>query len=393
MAAKFARFGATTAVHCLMARRMLEASWAGDASDPEGLIVWARRYLEHMQVRHYRPTTVRTTEDHLRLFIRWAADRGLSRPAQLTKPMIEAHQRWLFYYRKPSGKPLSVGTQRTRIQLLKGWFRWLARENVILWNPASDIEMPRAERRLPKAVLSEREIEQVFAQADLSEPLGLRDRAMMEVLYSTGIRRAELAALGLYDIDADRGAVTVRLGKGRKDRTIPIGERALHWLGRYLDEVRPSLVVPPDHKTVFLTEHGDPLALMTLSTMMADYIEAAQIGKRGAVHIFRHSMATHLLDAGADIRVIQEILGHVKLSTTEIYTHVSIQRLKLVHDACHPTAKLEPRARDAIVSDAAKRGAERRGGRRAERRGGEGCGRAHPRLSCRGRRRGPRRRT
>jgi integrase/recombinase XerD len=334
-----------------MARRRALEAWAGDLNDPEGLVVWARRYLEYMQVRHFRPTTVVTTEGHLRIFIRWATDRGLSRPVQITKPMIEAHQRWLFYYRKQSGKPLSVGTQRTRLQLLKGWFRWLARENVILWNPASEIEMPRMERKLPRAILSEREIEQVFAQADITDALGLRDRAMMEVLYSTGIRRAELSALGLYDIDADRGVVTVRLGKGRKDRTIPIGERALHWVGRYLDEVRPSLVVPPDHKTVFLTENGDPIALATLSYTMSDYLRAANLGKQGAVHIFRHTMATHLLDAGADIRAIQEILGHVKLSTTEIYTHVSIQRLKLVHDTCHPAAKLVPRARDALASE------------------------------------------
>ncbi len=315
--------------------------WPGDPNDPEGLLIWVQRYLEHLRVRYYSATTLNATEGHMRIFLAWATERGLGRPSQLTKPMIEAHQRWLFYYRKPSGKPLTYQTQRHRLQLLKGFFRWLARENVILWNPASEIEMPRLEQRLPKAILSEREVELVLAQADLSEPMGLRDRAMMEVLYSTGIRRAELSRLSLYDVDAERGTLTVRLGKGRKDRTIPIGERALHWTARYVDEVRPALVVPPDSGTAFLTDKGEPVQLVTISVLMRGYIKRAKLGKQGAVHIFRHSMATHLLDAGADIRAIQEMLGHAKLSTTQLYTHVSIQRLKLVHDACHPAAKLD----------------------------------------------------
>jgi integrase/recombinase XerD len=243
----------------------------GNLNDPEGLPVWVRRFLEHLRVRHYSNTTLRATEGHLRIFIEWATERGLYRPGEVTKPMLEAHQRWLFYYRKPSGKPLTYATQRHRLQLLKGFFRWLARENVILWNPASELEMPRLEQRLPKAVLSEREIEMVLAQADVAEPLGLRDRAMMEVLYSTGVRRAELSRLCLYDVDADRGTLTVRLSKGRKDRTIPIGERALHWLGRYVDEVRPSLVVTPDAGTAFLTEKGEPLSLVHLSILMRTF--------------------------------------------------------------------------------------------------------------------------
>ena len=157
---------------------------------PEGLAVWVRRYLEHLRVRLYSDTTIVTTDAHLRLFIEWATQRGLRRPNEATKPMLEAHQRWLFYYRKPNGKPLSYGTQRHRLHLLKRFFSWLARENVILWNPASEIEMPRLEQRLPKAILSEREVELVISQAEIADPFGLRNRAMMEVLYSTGVPRS-----------------------------------------------------------------------------------------------------------------------------------------------------------------------------------------------------------
>ena len=301
-----------------------------------------KRYLEHLRVRNYSEATVHTTERGLRLFLGWAVDRGIARPSEITKPMIEAHQRWLFHYRKAGGKPLSFRTQRQRLQLIKGLFRWLTRENVLAWNPTAEMDMPRIEHRLPKSILSEQEVERVLAQPDLTDALGLRDRAMMELLYSCGLRRGELCRLALYDVDAERKTLTVRLGKGRKDRTIPIGERALFWLARYVDEVRPSLVLPPDDGLAFLTERGEGISLAHLSILMRGYIRQAKTGKDGAVHIFRHSMATHLLDAGADIRAIQELLGHVQLSTTQVYTQVSIRRLQLVHAMFHPAAKLDP---------------------------------------------------
>lgn len=318
--------------------------FAGDPNDPEGFAVWIRRHLEHQRVRAYSEKTVHTTEQRLKAFVEWAVMRGIERPAEVTKPMLEAYQRAIFYYRKANGQPLAWVTQRHELQLLRNLFRWLARENAIPSNPASELELPHVEQRLPKHILNEREMEKVLAVADLEDALGLRDRAIMEVLYSTGMRRHELGGLRLSDIDASRGVVTIRLGKGRKDRVVPIGERALFWVQRYVDEVRPSLIVPPDLGIVFLTDNGDPISLSRLTAMMRDYVQAADVGKTGAAHIFRHSMATMLLEAGADIRVIQEILGHAMLTTTQIYTRVAINRLKVVHDACHPGAKLEPRA-------------------------------------------------
>lgn len=337
-----------------MARTKAEPKpFAGDANDPEGMVVWVRRYLEHERVRNYSAVTVRTTEQHLKLFVEWAFDRGVHRPAEVTKPILEAHQKWLFYFRKKNGKPLGYSTQRHRLTLIKGFFRWLARSNVILSNPASELEMPRAERRLPRAILNEREMQKVLAQPDLTEPLGVRDRAMMEVLYSTGVRRGELASLLLFDLDRERGTLTVRLGKNKTDRTVPIGARAIAWVDRYLDEVRPKHVVPPDAGVIFLTEQGERLSLGHVTELMRDYIDAAEVGKRGAVHIFRHSMATALLEGGADIRAIQEMLGHRKLETTEIYTRVSIQRLKAVHDVCHPLGKVASERRAARPQSAA----------------------------------------
>jgi integrase/recombinase XerD len=315
----------------------------GDAGDPHGLLVWSRRYLERQRVRGYSERTLRMTDSYLGLFIGWADDRGITRPTEVTRAVLEAYQRYLFYFRKPSGKPLTWSSQRQRLQKLRGLFRYLTRENVIEANPASDLELPRVERRLPRAVLSEREVETLMMLPDITEPLGVRDRAMMEVLYSTGLRRSELVALSLFDIDAERGTVTVRLGKGRKDRVVPIGERALGWVARYLDEVRPLLSVPPDDSFVFVAEQGQPIEPAKLTHLMRRYVERAKLGKSGACHIFRHTMATLMLEGGADIRLIQEILGHAELSTTQIYTRVSIRHLKAVHDATHPGAKLQQR--------------------------------------------------
>jgi integrase/recombinase XerD len=326
-----------------MARKGSKKGFAGDANDPDGLVVWAKRFLESQRIKNYSERTVFTTEANLRAFIEWAFVRGIYKPSEVSKPMLETYQRWLFYYRRKNGKPIGFSSQRVILQKLKLFFRFLARQNAVVANPASDLELPRIERRLPRAILTEAEIEKVMAQADLTDALGLRDRAIMETLYSTGVRRFELAGIQLVDLDAERKTVTVRQGKGKRDRTVPIGARALHWIRRYLDEVRPGLALHPDGGVLFLNEQGEALSLGGLTNSLKAYVEGAEVGKTGAVHIFRHTMATLLLEGGADVRSIQEMLGHAELSTTTIYTRVSIQRLQRVHEECHPGASLAAR--------------------------------------------------
>jgi len=179
----------------------------------------------------------------------------------------------------------------------------------------------------------------VLAQCDVSEPLGLRDRAMLEVLYSTGIRRAELSRLAVFDLDAERRTLMVQQGKGRKDRMVPIGERALVWVSRYLVEVRPLFATGADeHRTLFLTTDGTAISPDRLTDLARGYVQASGVEKQGACHLFRHTMATLMLEGGADIRYIQAMLGHAELSTTQIYTQVSIRALQAVHEATHPGA-------------------------------------------------------
>ena len=310
------------------------------ADDSQGLHAWMQRYLDWLRVQNYSERTVENRQLYLGYFIAWCAERGIARPVEVTRPILERYQRMLFHYRKRSGNPLSFRSQHSRLVPVRAYFKWLTRQNVLLANPASELDLPRLEKRLPKHVLSAAEAEQVVNQADVDEDLGVRDRAILETLYSTGIRRMEVIGLRLFDLDVERGTIMVRQGKGKKDRMIPIGDRAVAWIDKYVTDVRPGLVMEPDDGTLFLTNTGDPFTPNRLTQLVRNYVDAAEIGKRGACHLFRHTMATIMLENGADIRFIQEMLGHAELSTTQIYTQVSIKKLKEIHTATHPSARV-----------------------------------------------------
>jgi integrase/recombinase XerD len=307
-----------------------------DPHDPQGWHVMSETFLEWLGVQNYSKDTIEHQRERLYPFAQWAQERGLHQPMQITNALIERYQRYLFYYRKKDGQSLSNHAVVGRLSVLRSFFKWAARKNHILYNPASEIELPRAEKRLPKHILSAAEVETIMVQCNLDDPLGIRDRAMLETLYSTGMRRIELAHLKLRDLDNERGTVTIRQGKGKKDRVVSIGDRAIAWINRYLEEVRPSLVREPDEGILFLTHRSQPFHLDRLSAVVRGYIDAANLGKRGSCHLLRHACATLMLEGGADIRFIQALLGHADLSTTEVYTQVSIRKLKEIHTATHP---------------------------------------------------------
>lgn len=296
---------------------------------------YMEQHFEWMLVTGYSSDTIRARRIALRRFIVWCAERGLGTPQDITKPMLERYQKHLFYYRKEDGTPLTLGTQFSCLAPLKTWFKWLTRENHILYNPASELQLPKTPKHLPRALLSIEEVEAILNEADPVTPQGLRDRAMLETLYSTGLRRMELPHLALYDVDLNRRLVFVREGKGRKDRVIPIGERAAAWVEKYLRESRPELSVGAS-EYLFLNDYGDAIPPEYLAGKVKRYMQFAGVQKPGATHLFRHACATHMLEGGADIRYIQAMLGHANLETTEIYTHVSIDKLRAIHDATHP---------------------------------------------------------
>lgn len=321
------------------------------------LHTYKREFVEWTGVIGLSPDTAAIRARGLDTFIRWCDERGIHRPHDITRPILQRYQRHLFHYRKSNGEPLAYSTQATLLQPLRAFFKWLTVENHILYNPAADLEIPRQIRQLPKLMLSIEEVEAILAIPDVTTPMGLRNRAMLETLYSTGIRRAELMNLKLHDVDTHGGVLVVRQGKGRKDRVVPLGARAARWIDKYCEEVRPQLIVGQDSGHLFVTDYGEPYQKNRLSDMVKRYVRAAGFAQ-GSCHAFRHAMATHMLTGGCDIRHIQVILGHAELTTTQIYTHVSIQQLKEIHALTHP-ARLQRRGGDNAKAAKPDGGGER----------------------------------
>jgi integrase/recombinase XerD len=305
-----------------------------------------REYMSWLEVKGFSPDTRRNTEKNVGYFIVWCGERGVTRAADVLRPVLERYHRYLQADRSAKGEPRSVRGQLARLGPVCSFFRWLARYHYILTNPAADFVLPRPSKHLPREVLTPSEVDQIVALCDLETPIGLRDRAILETLYATGIRRLELTRLELRDLDAERGVLLVRDGKGRRDRYVPVGERAMAWIGKYIEEARALLRVEPDEGVLFLTAQGEPLMTKYLTMLVHTYVQRSKVGKSGSCHLFRHTMATRMLENGADIRHIQAILGHALLTSTAIYTQVAIAKLVEVHAATHPGARLTRHARD-----------------------------------------------
>jgi integrase/recombinase XerD len=297
---------------------------------------WYGHFKTWMQVKQYSSLTIASRQHHLRYFILWCEEQDIHKAQLVTKPILDRYQRQLFTARKTNGEPLSLGTQNARLLSVKAFFRWMMQHNLLLFNPASELEGPKVPYVLPRLILSVSQVEEVLSQADLQTHKGIRDRAIMEVFYSTGIRRIELIHLQLDDIDWSRETLFIRQGKGYKDRVIPVGTRALLWIKKYLEEVRAFTLTDPSETALFLTPEGDSINPKRLTAWIKTYLQKAGIKKRGSCHIFRHTVATLMLENGADTRYIQQLLGHAKLETTQIYTQVSITKLKEIHRATHP---------------------------------------------------------
>ena len=309
----------------------------------DSVAAWINRYLDQQRVLGLREHGLKRAASDLTRFNAWCIERQLDSPRELTIPVLERYRRYLFHYRKQNGEPMAPSSQVRELARIKHWCRWLVRQGHLPSNPAADLEMPRVPRRQLPHVLDREEVERVLAQPDTTTVVGLRDRVILEVLYSTGLRRMELAGLDVFDVSFAKRTVFVRQGKGRKDRIVPIGERALAWLQKYLNEVRPALLVDPKERALWLSVDGLRIGAEAVSSVARRCVRAAGIEKPGAAHLFRHAAATFMLENGADLRYIQEMLGHAEIGTTQVYTHVSIDKLQSIHAATHPGAKLERR--------------------------------------------------
>ncbi|MCL2184002.1 MAG: site-specific tyrosine recombinase XerD [Chitinispirillia bacterium] len=247
---------------------------------------------------------------------------------KVTPELLSAYVRLLF----------DIGLAPTSIQrgvsAIKSFFAFIASEGYVSVDPTELLESPKSSKTLP-SVLSIDEIERIIAAIDLNKKNGVRDRAIIETLYATGMRVSELCAFSFEQLLEKEGLVRV-IGKGSKERIVPIGDSAVYWIGQYVEKERCHTMRPFSGSTVFLNFRGRGLSRMGIWKIIQEYATAAEIQKEISPHTFRHSFATHLLEGGADIRTVQEMLGHSNIVTTEIYTHIDREYLKEVHRSYHP---------------------------------------------------------
>lgn len=285
-------------------------------------------FLDTLWMEHgLSPATLAAYRSDLQAFARWLDGRGVT--------LLNARREDILDYL--AEKVAARARPRTTARLLSSlrrFYRWQVREGRMTEDPTARVTGPRLGRPLPGA-LTETEVERLLAAPDIEEPLGLRDRAMLEVLYAAGLRVSELVGLPLAAVNARQGVVRV-WGKGAKERLVPLGDEALDWLRRYLDGARGALLGARRSDFVFVTSRGGPLTRQAFWYRIKHH--AARAGIRGDLspHTVRHSFATHLLNHGADLRVVQLLLGHTDLSTTQIYTHIAQQRLHDLHAEHHP---------------------------------------------------------
>ena len=306
-----------------------------------------QRYAEDLALR-CAERTVPEYVAHVRAFLTWVEARRVTLPA-LTRVDLQRYQADLVAQRKPNGTPYSAGFHVNRLSALKSFFGFLLRRHLVLLDPTAGLERPRLEIRLPRAILTPREARRIVEAPRARSRVALRDRAILETLYATGIRASELIHLSPFDVDTEEGVLRVVRGKGGKDRHVPLTRAAADAIAAYLVKGRPVLLaitrngsgVYPSKasKRLFVSPRGGVLYRATLDKLVHRWARHAKIKKCVTAHVFRHSVATQLLKRGADIRHIQVLLGHASLSTTERYTRVEISDLQAVVKRAHPRGR------------------------------------------------------
>jgi integrase/recombinase XerD len=323
-----------------------------------------------MKSRAWSSRTIYDYHGYVKKFIEYLnKETEITCLVDIDSKIIIGYQNYIYQYKTKSGKPLSFSSQANRLSALKAFFRFLYDTNMIIYNPAISINLPRRGKKLPKGIMSEKEVMLLLEQPDLNDPIGFRDRTILELLYATGIRNSELRNLAIYDLDLAEAKLTIYQGKHAKDRVLPIGQIAADYLKEYLLTIRPKLACDDnrdiikrsskgqgpqeeDQRYLFLSKNGRQITAGNLIWIFEKYSKKAGLchghpssgEKQFTPHSLRHSCATHMLKHGADIRYIQELLGHACIATTQIYTRVEPTNLQEVHRRFHPRERLDDEA-------------------------------------------------
>jgi len=300
-----------------------------------------RRYLNAMLAQGRSAHTVRGTKSALKELVAFLASLEITRIEQLDPDVLLRYREELAWRLTPKGAPLGPNTQSNLLGSLRAFCRFLVDQDWLVADPSKNIPNPKKTQRLPRAILEPREIWTILKQPDLSTATGYRNRVILEVLYSTAMRREEAANLKCPDVDTESGYCVIRQGKGRKDRVVPLGESVCRLIDTYLAGVRADWVGADQDDHLFLNRWGHGMNPNSVWAVVKKYAAAAKLKKPVTTHSLRHACATHMMRAGAPIRHLQEMLGHVSLETTQLYTRITINDLKAIHAKFHPREREE----------------------------------------------------
>jgi integrase/recombinase XerD len=302
------------------------------------------KFIEYLKVNGFAERSIPGYAHNVKLFLDYLKSLGINNITAADRRVLADYQTKV-YLETHRGKPLAPFTQQFRIVSLRAFYRYLLKAGAVLYDPTADLTLPQPPNQLPKGILSKKEIGDLFSSPDLETPLGVRDRAILELLYSTGIRASELCNLVLNDLNLCDRELRINQGKGRKDRIVPLGELACDFLEIYLREARPKLAAS-DQTLLFVSKSGRRLTRGSLEDLVQKHAQKAGLKKKLSPHSLRHTCATHLLKGKADIRQIQKLLGHSTIESTQVYTRVEITDLKQVLKRCHPRERREIETND-----------------------------------------------
>lgn len=299
----------------------------------------AERYLDHLAVeRGLSSNTLAAYRRDLRRYAGFLTERGVSTPREIEPSTVRSFVAALSASTHgPDGTAYRAASVARALSAVRSFHRFLLREGATDRDPAAGVARPRLPRSLPRPLPVD-EVRRLLEAPDARTPAGLRDRAILELLYGSGLRISELTGLDVDDVDPEAGSVRV-LGKGGKEREVPVGSFARHALDAYLTRGRPALVGATSRGVLFLNARGGRLSRQSCARLLSGYVRRAGIDRRVTLHTLRHSFATHLLEGGADVRVVQELLGHASVATTQIYTLVTTRHLRDVYERSHPRAR------------------------------------------------------
>lgn len=301
---------------------------------------WSERYRQRLQILNHAEESWKVTRSVLNQFKRFLVELNQNDLRKLTADLLQEYQQWLFHQPTWLGRVRTASGQNRSLRIIRGFCRFLYEEGVLIHDPGKNLRYAREPKLLPRNILTPQEARRIIEATDINTVIGYRDRTILEVLYSTGIRKNELRNLALPDVNLEEGLVRINDGKGARDRVVPLTDVAIRCLETYIKGVRPRLLNRHTSNQLFLSLYGRPISKGSIEYLMVKYGRLSKVKKHVTCHTWRHTCATHLVKNKANLRHVQVLLGHRELSTTERYLHLTITDLKAAHRKYHPRERI-----------------------------------------------------